>query len=80
MLSGANWNNGTNAGPGAVNLNNFRGNSNDNTGFSADSKPDLKRLYNGETGVEGEDFQPKAKPYYPPRSGSVNERPWRGPL
>lgn len=38
-ISGMNWNNGTNAGPWAVNLNNNRTNSNDNVGFCADSIP-----------------------------------------
>lgn len=31
-----NWNNGSNAGPGARNFNNTRGNSNDNVGFASD--------------------------------------------
>ena len=43
LQSGANWNNGSNAGVWASNWNNNRTNSNNNTGFRADSihfKPD----------------------------------------
>ena len=39
VISGANWNNGGNAGVWALNLNNVRGNSNDNVGFRSDSLP-----------------------------------------
>lgn len=39
VISGGNWNNGSNAGVWALNLNNVRGNSNDNVGFRADSLP-----------------------------------------
>lgn len=35
----ANWDNGANAGPGARNFNNVRGNSNNNVSFVCDSKP-----------------------------------------
>lgn len=38
-ISGGNWNNGSNAGVWALNLNNARGNSNNNIGFRADSSP-----------------------------------------
>jgi hypothetical protein len=38
-ISGGNWNNGGNAGLCALNLNNVRGNSNNNVGFRADSLP-----------------------------------------
>ena len=38
-ISGGNWNNGSNAGVWALNLNNARGNSNNNIGFRADSWP-----------------------------------------
>lgn len=34
-----NWNNASNAGPGARNFNNTRGNSNDNVGFASDPLP-----------------------------------------
>lgn len=37
--SGGNWNNGSNAGVWAVNLNNSRSNSNNNYGFRSDSLP-----------------------------------------
>ncbi len=36
-ISGGNWNNGSNAGVWAFNLNNVRGNSNNNVGFRSDS-------------------------------------------
>ena len=36
-IAGGNWNNGVNAGVWTLNLNNVRGNSNDNIGFRADS-------------------------------------------
>ena len=36
-IAGGNWNNGANAGVWALNLNNVRGNSNNNVGFRADS-------------------------------------------
>lgn len=36
-ISGGNWNNSSNAGVWALNLNNVRGNSNNNVGFRADS-------------------------------------------
>ena len=38
-ISGGNWNNGSNAGVWTLNLNNVRGNSNNNVGFRADSLP-----------------------------------------
>jgi hypothetical protein len=39
VISGGNWNNGGNAGVWDLNLNNVRGNSNDNVGFRSDSVP-----------------------------------------
>jgi hypothetical protein len=36
-ISGGNWNNSSNAGVWAFNLNNVRGNSNNNVGFRSDS-------------------------------------------
>jgi hypothetical protein len=41
VISGGNWNNGSNAGVWALNLNNVRGNSNNNIGLRADSEPGL---------------------------------------
>ena len=40
-ISGGNWNNAGNAGVWALNLNNDRGNSNNNIGFRADSEPGM---------------------------------------
>jgi hypothetical protein len=39
VISGGNWNNGSNAGVWSLNANNVRGNSNSNIGFRADSMP-----------------------------------------
>ena len=39
VISGGNWDNGSNAGVWALNLNNVRGNSNNNIGFRADPLP-----------------------------------------
>lgn len=39
VRAGGNWDNGANAGVRARNLNNSRGNSNNNVGFRADSMP-----------------------------------------
>lgn len=39
VISGGNWNNGSNAGVWALNLNNVRSNSNNNVGFRSDSRP-----------------------------------------
>lgn len=39
VISGGNWDNGSNAGVWALNLNNVRGNSNPNIGFRADPLP-----------------------------------------
>jgi hypothetical protein len=39
VISGGTWNNGSNAGVWTLNLNNVRGNSNNNVGFRADSLP-----------------------------------------
>lgn len=50
-IAGGNWNNGTNAGVWALNLNNVRGNSNDNVGFRADSvTPRKPQGYGGTKG------------------------------
>lgn len=47
VISGANWNNGSIAGPSARNLNNVRANSNDNYGFSSDSNPHAAQAVSG---------------------------------
>ncbi|SRR3989339_2205738 len=39
VISGGNWNNAGNAGVWTLNLNNVRGNSNNNVGFRSDSLP-----------------------------------------
>lgn len=43
LIAGGNWNNTTNAGVWAVNLNNTRTNSNNNVGGRADLGPSLAR-------------------------------------
>jgi len=54
-LSGGNWNNGSNAGVWALNLNNSRTNSNDNVGFRADS--DLPNASKDDGGAKGGVFR-----------------------
>jgi len=54
-ISGGNWNNAANAGVWAFNLNNVRGNSNNNVGFRADSVSPRKRQRYG--GTEGDAFR-----------------------
>jgi hypothetical protein len=54
-ISGGNWNNASNAGVWALNLNNVRGNSNNNVGFRADSVSPRKRQRYG--GTEGDAFR-----------------------
>lgn len=50
-ISGGNWGNGSNAGVWALNLNNVRGNSNNNVGFRADSAlPRRQRCHGGAKG------------------------------
>lgn len=46
VISGGNWNNGSLAGVWTLNLNNVRGNSNNNVGFRADSLPCLPNAAN----------------------------------
>ena len=55
VQSGANWNNASNAGVWAANLNNNRTNANNNTGFRADCMP---RTQQCDGGVEGGGFRP----------------------
>lgn len=60
-LSSANWNNGTNAGVWALNLNNARNNANNNVGFRADSiSPHGPHL--GRSGVKGDAFRRAGQP------------------
>lgn len=54
-IAAGNWNNSSNAGVWALNLNNARGNSNNNVGFRADSKP--QRLQLGQSGIKGDAFR-----------------------
>lgn len=54
-IAGGNWNNSSNAGVWALNLNNARGNSNNNVGLRADSKP--QRLQPGQSGIKGDAFR-----------------------
>lgn len=54
-IVGGNWNNTSNAGVWALNLNNARGNSNNNIGLRADSKP--QRLQFGQSGIKGDAFR-----------------------
>ena len=53
-MSGANWNNSSNAGVWALNLNNVRSNSNDNYGFRSDSKS--PRTAQADGGIKGGSF------------------------
>ena len=54
-ISGGNWNNASNAGVWALNLNNVRGNSNNNVGFRADSiSPHMTQ---GNSGIKGDAFR-----------------------
>jgi hypothetical protein len=54
-ISGGNWNNGSNAGVWAFNLNNVRGNSNNNVGFRSDSSSPRIGKPNG--GIKGGAFR-----------------------
>lgn len=50
-ISGGNWNNTTNAGVWALNLNNVRTNSNNNVGFRSDSvSPHIRQRNSGTKG------------------------------
>lgn len=59
-IAGGNWNNGSNAGVWALNLNNVRGNSNNNVGFRADSAKPRSQMY-GHGGAKGDAFRRAAK-------------------
>lgn len=50
-----NWNNSSTTGVWALNLNNTRGNSNNNVGFRADSKPQRSKF--GHSGIKGDTFR-----------------------
>lgn len=58
-IAGGNWNNGANAGVWALNLNNVRGNSNNNVGFRADSATPrtLHGARPGDGGAKGDAFR-----------------------
>ncbi len=80
-ILGGNWNNGTNAGVWALNLNNERGNSNNNVGFRADCVPPQGSQHE-RSGTEGGVFRrarPGAKSVCPLLSGSASERQERVP-
>lgn len=55
-IASGNWNNGANAGVWALNLNNVRGNSNNNVGFRADSATP-RTLPLGDGGAKGDAFR-----------------------
>ena len=57
-IAGGNWNNGTNAGVWTLNLNNVRGNSNNNVGFRADSV--TPHTPQGDGGTKGDAFRREA--------------------
>jgi len=54
-IASGNWNNGANAGVWALNLNNVRGNSNNNVGCRADSV--TPRTPQGDGGTKGDAIQ-----------------------
>ena len=54
-ISGGNWNNSSNAGVWTLNLNNVRGNSNNNVGFRADSASPRSAQAHG--GAKGDTFR-----------------------
>jgi hypothetical protein len=55
-IAGGNWNNGSLAGVWALNLNNVRGNSNNNVGFRTDSAIPRSPLH-GHGGSKGDIFR-----------------------
>ncbi|MFZ4537171.1 hypothetical protein [Propionivibrio sp.] len=56
-ISGGNWNNASNAGLWMLNLNNVRGNTNNNVGCRADSISPPQRLILGHSGIQGDAFR-----------------------
>jgi len=59
-IASGNWNNGSNAGVWALNLNNVRANSNNNVGFRADSIPHGQQC---RSGIKGDDFRRVGSPH-----------------
>ncbi len=59
LIAGGNWNNGSNAGPWALNFWNARSNSNANNGLRADS--DSPRMPQGKGGAKGGVFRRDAQ-------------------
>jgi hypothetical protein len=55
-IASCNWGAGSNAGVWALNLNNVRGNSNNNVGFRADSIPPQRRKLS-HSGIKGDAFR-----------------------
>lgn len=72
VISGGNWNNTSNAGAFARNLNNNRTNSNNNVGLACDSdpSPDTQQC---ETGTEGDGFLPCGEIVVHQSFGSASE-------
>ncbi len=73
VISGGNWNNGSNAGVFGRNLNNTRANSNNNAGLRCDcalSSYSVPRKWSTGIGRPGR----MAELYRPANSGSVSER------
>lgn len=58
-IAGGNWNNSSTAGAWALNLNNVRGNSNNNVGLRADSESPRMQQCNG--GTKGDAFRRAAQ-------------------
>ncbi len=55
-ISGGNWNNSSNAGVWALNLNNVRSNANNNVSFRADSISPQGLTF-GRSGIQGDAFR-----------------------
>jgi hypothetical protein len=55
-IAAYNWSNGASAGVWALNLNNVRGNTNNNVGFRSDSESP-QRLQLGQSGTKGDAFR-----------------------
>jgi hypothetical protein len=73
VISGGNWNNGSNAGVFARNLNNTRNNANNNVGLRCDCAPSSDSLSrHWSTGIGRPGLM--AKLYRPANSGSNRER------
>ena len=78
VISGANWNNGSIAGCWARNFNNVRSNSNDNYGFSSDSRPHAAQAVSGIQGGAvlrlAQAFAKSAAHHHPSRRHVVFDR------